>query len=73
MRMALRMPFLKDLEISKRFLPLIPSVATLGKDFNRELVTRPGFKVFIHPCLYLLNSGIWVGVKNVRIKKEFLD
>lgn len=32
-----------------RFLPFIPSGAVLGKDFNKEILTKPGYKVFLHP------------------------
>ena len=30
-------------------MPFIPSSAVLGKEFNKELLTKPGYKIFLHP------------------------
>ena len=32
-----------------KFSPFIPSGAVIGKDFNKEMLTKSGYKVFIHP------------------------
>lgn len=54
----------------KRFLPFVPSASILGKDFNREMATKPGYKVFLHPSVY---SKVWnCGYsQNRKSKKEF--
>jgi len=41
--------FLDDYKNIVRFLPFIPSSAVLGKEFNKELLTKPGYKIFLHP------------------------
>ena len=33
----------------KRFLPFVPSASIIGRDFNKLLMTKSGYKVFIHP------------------------
>lgn len=55
---------------TKRFLPFIPSAAILGKEFSRELATKSGYKVFIHPSMFVKQ---WYAgkAKNVRAKREF--
>ena len=50
-----------------RFLPFIPSGAVLGKDFNKELLTKPGYKVFIHPNKFVKT---W---KNGNYNNEIVD
>ena len=54
----------------KRFMPFVPSLSVLGKDFNREMATRPGYKVVIHPSVF---SKVWhYGLsQNRRTKREF--
>jgi hypothetical protein len=54
----------------KRYLPFIPSASILGKDFNRDLATRSGYKVFIHPSIY---SKVWnCGMsQNRKTKRDF--
>ena len=37
---------------TKRFLPFIPSSTIIGRDFNKFLMTKSGYKVFIHPSIY---------------------
>lgn len=48
----------------KRYRPMIPSSALLGKDFNRDLAMKAGFKVFVWPARYL---HTW---KNGRLRLE---
>jgi hypothetical protein len=52
------------------FLPNVPSAGILGKDFVKDLATKPGYKVFIQPSLF---AQSWRLGKNVQlpIKKEF--
>jgi len=54
----------------KRFFPFVPSASVLGRDFNKELVAKPGYKIFIHPSIY---SKVWhFGLsQNRKTKKEF--
>lgn len=55
---------------TRRFLPFIPSAAILGKEFSRELATKSGYKVFIHPSIFV--KQWYMGkAKNIRSKKEF--
>ena len=54
----------------KRFMPFVPSGTILGKDFNRELSTRAGYKIFIYPSLFAKQWHIGKP-NNIRIKKEF--
>ena len=48
----------------KRFLPMVPSSAILGKDFNRELTNKAGYKVFLSPsqfiCTWKLGKPCWI-------------
>lgn len=62
--------FFEDFIHPKRFLPFIPSASVLGKEVNRELMTKPGYKVLIHPSLF---GKQWINgrSKNVPAKKEF--
>jgi len=53
-----------------RFLPNVPSAATLGKDFNRELALRGGFKVFVFPSTHLKNWHLG-DVTNIPVSKTF--
>ena len=62
--------FFEKFNTVNSFLPFVPSSAVLGKEFNRELSTKPGYKVFIHPSIFakqwhMGRSG------NVIAKKEF--
>lgn len=62
--------FFEQYKDVKRFLPFVPSAAILGKDFNREIATRPGYKVFLHPSFYAKQWYLGRS-KNISIKKEF--
>lgn len=62
--------FFEQYKDVKRFLPFVPSAAILGKDFNREIATRPGYKVFLHPSFYAKQWHLGRS-KNISIKKEF--
>lgn len=54
----------------KRFLPFIPSSMTLGKEFNKELSTKAGYKIFLHPSIF---AKQWRTGKSehIRTKREF--
>lgn len=52
------------------FLPRVSSSATLSKEFNRELMSRGGFKIFIYPGRFFSCSKLG-SVLNLPIKKEF--
>lgn len=54
----------------KRFLPFVPSAAILGKEFNRELATFPGYKIFLNPSFFSKQWSMGRS-KNVQVKKEF--
>jgi hypothetical protein len=54
----------------RRFLPGIPSSAQLGKEFNREIATRGGFKVFIWPSTHLM-TWRFGDIEQIPIKKDF--
>lgn len=62
--------FFEKFKTTKRFLPFVPSVSVLGKEFNRELNTQPGYKVFIHPSLFTKQWHVGKA-KNIPAKKEF--
>lgn len=62
--------FFARYENTKRFLPFVPSSAILGKEFNRDLATKAGYKVFIHPSVYAKQWGNGKS-QNVRSKREF--
>ncbi len=55
---------------TKRFLPFIPSSTIIGRDFNKFLMTKSGYKVFIHPSIYgkFWHNGI---SDNVKANKDF--
>lgn len=36
----------------ERFLPFVASTSVLGKDFMRDISTKPGYKIFIHPTTF---------------------
>lgn len=48
----------------KRYRPMVPSSALLGKDFNRDLAMKAGYKVFLWPSRFL---HTW---KNGRVRME---
>lgn len=68
----------------KRFLPSVPSSATLSKDFNREFMEKGGYKVFIYPAIYITNwhnnqprfiqtpREFWVALVKRLLKEGFL-
>lgn len=62
--------FFEKFKDTKRFLPFVPSVSILGRDFNKELATKSGYKVFINPSIY---SRFWHnGISDsIRVQKEF--
>jgi hypothetical protein len=62
--------FFDKFQDTKRFLPFIPSSSIIGKDFNRNLMTKPGYKVFLHPSVYcrFWHNGI---SDHMKVKKEF--
>jgi hypothetical protein len=62
--------FFDQYKDTKRFLPFVPSTAILGKEFNRDLATLPGYKVFLHPSFYAKQWYLGRS-KNLPIKKEF--
>lgn len=57
----------KNIKVS---LPMVPSTALLGKDFNRDLMVKGGYKVFIAPSN---NFRTWqMGkTRNISIGKDF--
>lgn len=69
-RNGLTSDFFERFKDVKRFMPFIPSAAILGKEFSRELATKPGYKVFIHPSIFVKQ---WYMGKsqNVYAKREF--
>ena len=62
--------FFENYKDTKRFLPFIPSAAILGKEFNRDLATFPGYKIFLHPSFYAKQWSLGTN-KNVDISKQF--
>lgn len=62
--------FFEKFTTTKRFLPFVPSSTVLGKDFNRDLSTKAGYKIFIHPSIFAKQWNVGKS-KNVRAKKEF--
>lgn len=54
----------------KKFLPMVPSAAVLGKEFNRELANKAGYKIFIYPTTTIKSwrNGY---LKNFPVKKDF--
>lgn len=53
-----------------RHLPNVPSSASLGKVFNRDLNSKGGYKIFIYPFMYSNNFNLR-NVEQVRLPKEF--
>lgn len=39
----------------KRFLPVVPSSAVIGKDFNKDFAEKGGFKILVYPSMYMTN------------------
>lgn len=62
-----RQEFLDKYKNIIRFLPFIPSGAVIGKDFNKEMLTRAGYKVFLHP------NRIVKTYKNGQVVNEIVD
>ncbi|MEI8270499.1 MAG: hypothetical protein WCG45_03955 [bacterium] len=62
--------FFERFKNQKRFLPFVPSSAILGKEFNRELATKAGYKVFIHPSLFA-KQWFMGRSQNIKINKDF--
>ena len=62
--------FFDTFKTVNRFLPFVPSSAILGKEFNKELSTRPGYKIFIHPSIFA-KQWFMGRSKNIVAKKEF--
>ena len=62
--------FFEKFITTKRFFPFIPSSMTIGRDFNKELSTRAGYKIFIHPSIFAKQWNVGSS-KNIRTKKEF--
>jgi hypothetical protein len=62
--------FFDTFKETKMFFPFMPSVTALGKEFNRELAVRPGYKVFIHPSIFIKKWSTGKS-QNVRAKREF--
>ena len=62
--------FFEKFNTPKRFLPFVPSSSILGKDFNKDLISKPGMKVFLHPSFF---ANQWQNgrCRNVSVKKEF--
>lgn len=54
----------------KVWMPSIPSAVLLGQDFNRELNRRSGYKIFVHPSIYL-NDWQQGRVRSVKASYEF--
>jgi hypothetical protein len=53
-----------------RFLPNLPSLSYLGRDFNRDFTEKGGYKVFVYPSLYMFN---WLSnhTRLLKSPKEF--
>lgn len=62
--------FFDQFSTTKRFFPFIPSANILGKDFNRDMATKAGYKIFLHPSIF---AKQWINGKsqNIVCKKEF--
>lgn len=68
----------------KKFLPSVPSSATLNKEFNREFMEKGGYKVFIYPTTHIMNwhnnhckqisisKDFWISLLNRLLKEKFL-
>lgn len=80
---GLQNAFWKRYKEIRRSLPSVPSSSTLGKEFNRSLATKGGFKVFIYPALYTYsyklgdihpnktNRNFWISLVRTLIKNGF--
>lgn len=55
---------------TKVFLPFVPSGSILGKDFNRDLSIKPGYKIFLWPSFYGKNWHQGAS-RNTKIPYEF--
>lgn len=68
--LGLTAEFFKQFSTPKRFLPFVPSTSVLGKEFNKELASKGGYKVFIHPSKF---AKQWHNgrSKNAMAKKDF--
>jgi len=53
-----------------RFMPSVPSTANLGKEFNRDLASRGGFKVFLFPSTHLQHWRLG-DIGTMPISKDF--
>jgi hypothetical protein len=62
--------FFKKYKQIKKFLPSIPSSASVGKDFHKDFTNKGGYKVLVYPAAYITN---WHNNKERLIKtpKEF--
>lgn len=54
----------------KKFLPMVPSIGILSKEFNRDLATKSGYKVFLFPTINV-NSWRYGSSKLVQTDKSF--
>ena len=68
--LGLTADFFKKFTTPKIFLPFVPSTSVLGKEFNRDLTVKAGYKVFIHPSKF---AKQWHNgrSKNAVAKKDF--
>lgn len=62
--------FWQKYERIKRTLPLVPSSASLGRDFNKDLANKAGFKVFVYPCL-TVQGWQFSDTVQAAVSKEF--
>jgi hypothetical protein len=62
--------FFEKFKKVRRFMPFVPSASILGRDFNKDLMTKPGYKVFIHPSIYTKSWSNGIS-ENILCKKEF--
>lgn len=53
-----------------RYLPLVPSTVALGKEFNRELSARGGYKVFVFPSTHIQHWRLG-DVTSLPVSKDF--
>lgn len=56
----------------KRFLPIVPSSTSLGRDFNKDFMDKGGYKVFLYPAVHIVN---WHrnSPQLVKIPREFWE
>lgn len=69
-RNGLTNDFFKRFNNTKRFLPFVPSSTILGREFNKDLSTKAGYKVFMHPSIFCKQWHLGKA-KNIRSQKEF--